>query len=929
MLLVNRYLVRLSLLLLLGITAACTEELSEQDHLDRVKVHEEKGEINAAIIELKNALQKNPKNPQSRFHLGELSLQKGDLVSAEKELFRAKKLGVPQNKLQILLGRALLGQGKFSDAIEQIDPSLESDHAQRITAQLLQGDAYFGLEEFVKARAIFSVLMKTEKHDARVIVGMARAELVSGNAPATEDYLSHALAIEPDNIGALFILGSLKNQQKKFVEGEQQFTRALKKLPKDHLTTQVITARAGVTEALLGQGKIGEARKHIDALLAEIPNHPATNYLKGYADYLSRDLVSAAESLQKVLRVVPDHPPSLMLLGAVNYGRGNLEQAETYLTRAFTADDANVGVRKLLAATRLQLNQPTEALSALSNEQGLMGDDAQILSLSGTARIVSGDVKGGLEALERSVEANPGDRALRLGLAGGYLSSGKSDQALALLRELPSVGTDLRRESMLARAYLATKQLKRAESLAEQLLKARPKSAEAHFLVGMIYSATDKQQAARERFTRVTELQPDNAEAWINLGRLSFHEQDNAEAQQYFERALSETPNSVTAMTLLAYVLERRGDQVQAIEWLEKARASDANAIDARLALIRHYLPKHRQELVLTIAQEAVRAAPTSTVTQNALGIVHMVDQDYKSALDPFKTVTQLTPESADAFHNLARVYIGLQDMPRARQALNTSLKIDPEHTAAMSTLVELETRQGHYKKALSIALQQQKKQPKQANGFVLEGDVHMLNQQPTKAVQAYKKAWRKERSQTTTIKLFTAQRKTGVVDAKNTIHEWLSDNPDDNRAKMVLALTHHEDGENQQAETLYRDIIDAEPNAVEALNNLAWIYYLNGDKESIKLAERAHQLAPGVGAITDTLGWILIETGETQRGVKYLHQANQELPNTPDIQYHLAAGLAKLNKRDEARALLDAALSSGQTFENQGKARQLLKTLQ
>ena len=245
----------LILALLCFAVTACTEELTEQDHLDRVKSHQAKGELNAAVIELKNALQKNPKNPESRLWLGELSLQRGDVVSAEKELKRAQKLGVEQARWQIPLAQALLVQQKFPEVIVILDPSLEASGEQRVTAQALLASAHLGSNDIAKARAIYQALLKTDKHNARVLTGMANVEASAGKVAAAEDYLSQALTVEPDHIGARFLMGALRNQQRQFVESMEHFSHALKKLPQDRLTGQVITARAGLAESLLGQNK--------------------------------------------------------------------------------------------------------------------------------------------------------------------------------------------------------------------------------------------------------------------------------------------------------------------------------------------------------------------------------------------------------------------------------------------------------------------------------------------------------------------------------------------------------------------------------------------------------------------------------------------------------------------------------------------------
>ena len=52
-----------------------------------------KNDRSAAVIQLKNALQKNPDLGEARLLLGKALLEQGDLAAAEKELRRARELG--------------------------------------------------------------------------------------------------------------------------------------------------------------------------------------------------------------------------------------------------------------------------------------------------------------------------------------------------------------------------------------------------------------------------------------------------------------------------------------------------------------------------------------------------------------------------------------------------------------------------------------------------------------------------------------------------------------------------------------------------------------------------------------------------------------------------------------------------------------------
>jgi len=54
-----------------------------------------------------------------------------------------------------------------------------------------------------------------------------------------------------------------------------------------------------------------------------------------------------------------------------------------------------------------------------------------------------------------------------------------------------------------------------------------------------------------------------------------------------------------------------------------------------------------------------------------------------------------------------------------------------------------------------------------------------------------------------------------------------------------------------------------------------------------------------------DTLGWILVQRGDTARGVDLLEKARDKLPLEPDVLYHYAVGLHRAGRSDEAAKYL------------------------
>ena len=107
-----RTLVKLGLAagLCIGLLAACGGD-SPQALVKSAKDYLAKGDPNAAVIQLRNALQKAPDSAEARYLLGTALTDRGDAAGAVKELRRALQLGYPTEQVLPTLARALVNDG--------------------------------------------------------------------------------------------------------------------------------------------------------------------------------------------------------------------------------------------------------------------------------------------------------------------------------------------------------------------------------------------------------------------------------------------------------------------------------------------------------------------------------------------------------------------------------------------------------------------------------------------------------------------------------------------------------------------------------------------------------------------------------------------------------------------------------------------------
>jgi tetratricopeptide (TPR) repeat protein len=157
----------------------------------------------------------------------------------------------------------------------------------------------------------------------------------------------------------------------------------------------------------------------------------------------------------------------------------------------------------------------------------------------------------------------------------------------------------------------------------------------------------------------------------------------------------------------------------------------------------------------------------------------------------------------------------------------------------------------------------------------------------------------------------YVAQRATGNQEAaQDALQQWVESNPDDQTTGFMLASAYLEQGQNDLARELYEKLVGTtELDSPLVLNNLAWLYGEIDDPRAVETARQAHQRAPDNGAITDTLGWLLVKAGQRDEGIQMLRLAVQQAPESADIRNHLAAALAEVDPQDSAQRQIDRVL--------------------
>ncbi len=923
-----RKVLRNAALLCLFVLAGCESELTPEEGLQRAESYRDSGDYQAAIIELKNVLQNHPQHRDTRLLMSELYILQRDGASAETQLMKARELSPDDLDIRSSLGRAFLLQQNYDWVIDNI--AVEDNEPAQIRADLLilRAYAYFYNNELEQAEQNFGQARAADANNAAALAGQALINLQNGNFAEAGQQVEQALALDAANMEAWIIKGRLAYLQSQYESAEQAFRRAIASAS-GFTFLQPIQTRVYLVQVLIDQEKMDAATRVVDELAGTNSSHPMVHYLRAHIAYESGQFDSAIEHIQVTRSAAPDYDPALLLEGAINYALGNLERGNLALSAYVARHPDNYNARKLLAATQLKLQQPEQAYELVSPLLQQDPNNLQLLLFASGAMRDAGKPDASIPFLQRALQQDPENTDLKLQLASTYLSNAEPDEAIRILQALPPTENRFdKREQLLLLAWANKQDYDSALAYVDDYLLKHPNDTDVLGHSGVVLTRMGKPDAARERFEKALSLQPTNNQMLMTLARLEFQQKNYVRAEQLLERQLSMKPDDADAMYALANIGAQKGEKETAISWLERARKASDQALQPRLVLVKYYLDQGKINQAKEASIEATKIAPGRADVWNTYSVIQNRLGDHIGAIDSLHRALKLQPDSDTILMNLARSQVSAKDLNAAKETLRKLQTLSTDNFQAASMLALIEMKQGNTQKALDIAQQQQASSKNRLNAMALEGDLQMMAGNHTRAVEVYTAARDISSSTALTVKLYTASRRAALPGPERILLDWLQTHPDDTAVRLLLATEYQSSGKTTEAIRQYETLNSQKPDDADILNNLALAYQANKDPKAVTTAEKAYQLDPDNAAIKDTLGWILVQEKNAERGLPLLRDAKALLPDNIEIQYHYAVALAEYGNRDKARKLLQKLVDTETGSAVLDDAKQYLQTL-
>jgi tetratricopeptide (TPR) repeat protein len=372
--------------------------------------------------------------------------------------------------------------------------------------------------------------------------------------------------------------------------------------------------------------------------------------LKGPAD-----VAGAEKLLRRVLFIDPNFAEAHRMLGVILLSRGEPGKAAGQYAHALDLRPGYYGALVALAHLYRAENrrQPAAELAVRALEQRPY--DAEMRYLLGTLEWEGGELDKALKDLLRVTSEHPHHLLAHRALVQVYASKGNIE---ALAEELEQVvalapdDIDVRLD--LGAALMRLAKYQEASLVFEEVLKRKPKNAQALKLSGDLYRRMGDPERAIATYERMRRVNPEDprpyfllSAAYVDAGNDAKAEAVLQDAAGQFHRYLGEVWIDLGALAL------RRGEYGRATALLEKAisRAPYRSKAHFNYALLLN--ATNQRDKALAELRSAAELDPEDPDIPYLAGVIYLRLGRLGEAKTEFVEALRIRPSHADAQHNL------------------------------------------------------------------------------------------------------------------------------------------------------------------------------------------------------------------------------------------------------------------------------------
>lgn len=673
--------------------------------------------MGAAQQAFQKAIEIKGKEVAPRTGLIALSLQKGDIDGAQKELEQLKKIAPKQINTQFYEARLAYAKGRYTDAQSRYQAILRvlplhplvllaaaenelklnaTAQAETMTAKVLaqapdnlrarqlQAQVYLRMGQPDKAIASLSSLIESPRVTPQILSLAAQAQLMNGNPAAADQLYNQMAKLKPTDPQLRTVLATAKLGK---ADNEQVFGTLQEISSED----KGVSADLAIVSARLRAGKLDEALNAIDTIERKQADKPMAPNLRAQVLAQKGDFAAARKSFEQALGKDANFTPAVLGLAALDLRESKPNAAkvrlEDFVNRQPYNTQAHVALSELASASGLA---PEVALRHL--EQAVKGHPTDVAAQSNLIELhlTQGRMRQALAAAQAATAVLPGNLAILDRLARAQFNMGETDQALLTFGKMAALQPRSPAGWLgQAEIYLQVGNLAASGRAVQRVLEKQPHNGLAQSLLVALDLRMKHFERALATAREVQKSHKGEAAGRILEGDVEMHQGHFDAAAIAYRSALSLRSPGLAPIKL-HQALTRAGKGAEADDaayvWLK------ANPDDAGLLL--HLATESRLRGQLADAEQQLRKVltlrPSAFIVMNDLAML-LAQQKKPGSVAMAERALKYTPDHPLLLDTLAHAYLAENQSDKALATQKLAVAAAPGSPSLRLGLAQLE----------------------------------------------------------------------------------------------------------------------------------------------------------------------------------------------------------------------------------------------
>lgn len=858
-----------------------------------------KGDIAAAAIHLRSAVQAQPESAELRVLLANALERQHDLAGVEQHLLRALGSGGDENVLVPRIALIMLDRNEAENLIRTFKDRRLSDPAADSSVRGAVALAYLATKQFARAEEHLKGAVDSPT------VNLARAQMLAlaGKAPEALDKLGLAKA---DAEAPWWILRAAKRIA--LSAGDE--AKALAFIKRAH---EAVPWHRGVLgeygEAMFEAGKFDEAAAARDQLRKLAPASFSVFYLDALLHRRAGRIEESHAAALNALKAAPEHIPSILLAASAELQKGDLLMADKRLEMLLRKQPDSLPGLRLIAQSQMRQGKTREAADSVKRGLSLAPKDPSLLRMRADFELAGAQPKLAAATLTELLSVQPDDADAMLRLARIKHGSGDPGAAARLLDQAVAAGAQ--DTALLARAVATALDMNNpvlARKIAEQSVAAHPDDVQAMLTKGAVQSAQNDRAGAWATTLSVLDKKPDAANALSVLAAMARTPAQRQELMARQAKAIEMgAANPQIYLDHAALLRLTPSGRPQALGVLERGLQKTPGAIALREALVEDYLRAGDTEKAIGIAQTGASASGAPAGAVALLASVYERLGKSSQATETYRKLANDYPQRADWRLKLAQLEAAANRPAEAAGILRSLIAERPFDIAPYLALAAIHGKDKPGE-ALAVAREMGQRAEMKGAAMLLEGDILLSSGKPDEALAQFGKAAKDgvvPAALLRSVKLHDQMGRRAAADEE--LAAALRRFPDDPSVVGVAAQRAQEGGNPGRAVELLQKLTAKLPGDPFLRNDLAWAQLAAGRPEALDNARLAAAALPNNANALHTLGLALAKAGKQDEAIATLRTSANLAPLAALPRLHLSEHLLASGDKAGASSTLQS----------------------